>query len=136
MARIGLVTNTNTSLQKNVIALFLLKRNGSWWEYAKKKDTDTPLNPDSDGDGLNDGAEISANANPLHPDTDQDGIKDGSDIEPGNILSPNPEGFNLSITSDFSDPDVNDGDYSTGDTVHILVWTDRVDMSNFNSKKT
>lgn len=41
-----------------------------------------PTNPDTDGDGLSDGAEVKrpeGATNPLHPDTDQDGLLDGEE---------------------------------------------------------
>ncbi|MFQ5884850.1 MAG: hypothetical protein ACE5IO_07095, partial [Thermoplasmata archaeon] len=39
------------------------------------------LNPDSDGDGEEDGAEVSDSTNPLNPDTDGDGLLDGNDFD-------------------------------------------------------
>ncbi len=58
--------------------------------------TTNPLNPDTDGDGLTDGAE-DANGNglinsgetdPNNPDTDGDGVQDGSDIAPLDPCTP------------------------------------------------
>jgi hypothetical protein len=50
-----------------------------------------PNNPDSDGDGLNDGDEVNKyHTNPLLADTDGDGIPDGVEIQTGsNPLDPN-----------------------------------------------
>jgi hypothetical protein len=43
-----------------------------------------PTNPDTDGDGLLDGAEVKVHfTNPLNPDTDQDGLFDGREVELG-----------------------------------------------------
>jgi hypothetical protein len=43
-----------------------------------------PSNPDTDGDGLNDGDEVNVHGtNPFFPDTDQDGLTDGREIELG-----------------------------------------------------
>jgi len=42
-----------------------------------------PRVPDTDGDGLNDGAEIQAGTNPLNADTDRDGMPDGWEIANG-----------------------------------------------------
>jgi outer membrane protein OmpA-like peptidoglycan-associated protein len=40
-----------------------------------------PLNPDTDGDGLNDGEEVNVyRTDPLNPDTDGDGLKDGDEV--------------------------------------------------------
>ncbi|MFO7445120.1 MAG: OmpA family protein [Ignavibacteriaceae bacterium] len=40
-----------------------------------------PKNPDSDGDGLKDGEEVTQyKTNPLNPDTDADGLKDGEEV--------------------------------------------------------
>lgn len=44
-------------------------------------DTD-PLNPDTDGDGLLDGAEVNTHGtDPLDPDTDNDGLTDGQEVK-------------------------------------------------------
>ncbi len=41
-----------------------------------------PNNPDSDGDGLKDGAEfLTYNTNPLNPDSDEDGLTDSEEIK-------------------------------------------------------
>ena len=43
-----------------------------------------PLNPDTAGDGLADGAEVlNHKTNPLNPDTDGDGVKVGAEIDAG-----------------------------------------------------
>ncbi|MBI5285723.1 MAG: thrombospondin type 3 repeat-containing protein, partial [Chloroflexi bacterium] len=48
--------------------------------FVNYTDTGTsPLNPDSDADGLNDGAELVAGTNPLVGDTDGDALLDGVD---------------------------------------------------------
>lgn len=40
-----------------------------------------PVNPDTDGDGLNDGAEVNTyHTHPLNPDTDGDGLVDGAEV--------------------------------------------------------
>lgn len=78
---------------------------------------------DPDKDGLYAYCEVRAGTDPLHPDTDRDGINDAVDTEPLNQFAPNSNGFNLSVTADFSDPDVQDGIYKVGDKVNIRVWT-------------
>jgi len=45
------------------------------------------LDPDSDNDGLLDGAELQLGTDPLNPDTDGDGILDG--VDPTPLGSPN-----------------------------------------------
>ncbi len=49
---------------------------------SKEKEIGTdPRNPDTDGDGLNDGEEFhSYKTDPLNPDTDGDGLKDGDEV--------------------------------------------------------
>ena len=42
-----------------------------------------PLVADTDGDGLNDGAEVSAGSNPFDTDTDSDGMPDGWEVQYG-----------------------------------------------------
>jgi hypothetical protein len=42
-----------------------------------------PNNPDSDGDGLSDGVEVSNRMNPLDPDMDRDGVSDGQEVQQG-----------------------------------------------------
>ncbi|MDH5710644.1 MAG: hypothetical protein OEZ15_03130, partial [Gammaproteobacteria bacterium] len=89
--------------------------------------------PDSDNDGIFTIDEIALDLNPLHPDTDWDGINDGNDIDPANILSPNSEGWNLSITNDYSDPDSPEGIYPQGITLNILIWTDQLDLNTIRT---
>ena len=91
---------------------------------------------DPDNDGLFSYCEVRAGTNALHPDTDKDGVKDGADVEPTNFLAPNADGFNLSIMSDFNDPEVIDGTYSTGDKVNIRMWSSAksVDWSRLNAR--
>ena len=46
----------------------------------KEMGTD-PFNPDTDSDGLTDGAELTTHrTDPLNPDTDMDGVKDGVEV--------------------------------------------------------
>lgn len=49
-------------------------------EFANGTD---PQNPDSDDDGLNDGAEALAGTDPKNPDSDGDGLKDGDEAAAG-----------------------------------------------------
>ena len=49
-------------------------------EYNGGVNSTDPNNPDTDGDGLNDGAEIAAGTNPNKPDTDGDSVNDGDEV--------------------------------------------------------
>ena len=40
-----------------------------------------PTNPDTDGDGINDGDEVGQGYPPTDPDADKDGLKDGTEID-------------------------------------------------------
>ena len=42
-----------------------------------------PSNPDTDGDGLNDGDETETGSDPSNPDSDGDGINDGDEVDNG-----------------------------------------------------
>lgn len=61
---------------------------------------------DSDGDGLIDGAEISAGSDPFDPDTDDDGVSDGADPDP--------------LDADTDGDGVSDGVDALGDAVGAL----------------
>jgi hypothetical protein len=67
-----------------------------------------PDNPDTDGDGLNDGEEVNTNnTNPLESDTDGDGFNDGFEV--ANAAS----GFDPLVDDSTEDPDgdgLNNGD--------------------------
>ena len=55
------------------------------WTTGSKtvvRETD-PLRQDSDGDGVFDGAEVTAGTDPLHTDTDRDGLRDGDEAGRG-----------------------------------------------------
>ncbi len=46
-----------------------------------------PFNPDTDGDGLRDGEELTVGTSPIFPDTDGDGLRDGDEVH---VLGSNP----------------------------------------------
>ena len=50
---------------------------------ARVGDSTDPLNPEFDGDGLNDGDEETNGSDPNDDDTDNDGNNDGDEIENG-----------------------------------------------------
>lgn len=54
-----------------------LNASGIFYNESIIKAYTDPLNPDSDGDGLNDGNEVKVHGtNPLNPDSDEDGLSD------------------------------------------------------------
>jgi outer membrane protein OmpA-like peptidoglycan-associated protein len=57
-------------------------KDGDGLTKSEEKELGTdPNNPDTDGDALNDGAEVRTNfTNPKNPDTDGDGLKDGEEV--------------------------------------------------------
>jgi len=57
-------------------------KDGDGLTKSQEKEIGTdPNNPDSDGDGLNDGEEFKTYfTNPLNPDSDGDGLKDGQEV--------------------------------------------------------
>jgi uncharacterized repeat protein (TIGR02543 family) len=71
---------------------------GKWYDYRATTTRDgyilesgystNQLDPDTDGDGLNDGAEHAAGSNPFLPDTDGDGLTDSQEI---NLTGTNPK---------------------------------------------
>ncbi|MCX6879168.1 MAG: lectin-like protein [Verrucomicrobia bacterium] len=88
---------------------------GKWYDYRGVTTRDgyiletgystDPTKADTDGDGINDGAEITAGLNPLVADTDGDGLSDGQEV---NLTHTNPKlaDSNGNGTSDaLEDPD-------------------------------
>ena len=86
-----------------------------------------PLNPDTDGDGLGDGAESGVGTAPLNPDSDGDGMNDGwenqhdgfnpnvdnsTDANPDNDLDADPDGDGLT-NGDESEAGTNPGEPDT-----------------------
>jgi len=57
-------------------------KDGDGLTLREEKELGTdPMNPDTDGDGLNDGAEVKQyNTDPKNPDSDGDGLKDGEEV--------------------------------------------------------
>jgi outer membrane protein OmpA-like peptidoglycan-associated protein len=76
-------------------------RDGLLTKEEKPIGTD-PLNPDTDGDGLNDREEVKGyKTNPLKPDTDGDGLKDGGEVK---VYATDP------LNPDSDADDLSDGD--------------------------
>lgn len=59
---------------------------------AEIEDGTDPLDPDSDDDGMNDGDEHAVGTDPHDPDSDDDGDVDGEDDDPANELRSSLEG--------------------------------------------
>ncbi|MDP2959228.1 MAG: thrombospondin type 3 repeat-containing protein [Longimicrobiales bacterium] len=59
-----------------------------------------PDNPDTDGDGLNDGDEVAGGTNPNNPDTDGDGVPDGQDEFPLDPTRGNPDSDGDGVSDD------------------------------------
>jgi hypothetical protein len=78
-----------------------------------------PGNADTDGDGVNDGAEVNRPAgatNPLNPDTDQDGLRDGAETGTGVFVNANNTGSNPLVAD-------SDGD-TFADGLEVLYASD------------
>jgi len=96
-----------------------------------------PCNPDSDGDGLTDGEEITPGADgfitdPLDPDTDGDGVNDGAEVAAGAhpvdpSITPVPEtvkiGPDLRINSASDEPD---SSLAWTGSEFAMAWSDDV----------
>ena len=90
-----------------------------------------PDNPDTDGDGLNDGDEVNTqNTDPINPDTDSDGLSDGAEIAAGaDPLNPDTDGDGLSdgdeVNTHNSDPLKPDtDDDGVSDAVEVFLNCD------------
>jgi FG-GAP repeat protein/thrombospondin type 3 repeat protein len=77
-----------------------------------------PLDPDSDDDGLNDGAEVAAGTNPCNPDTDGDGLFDGTEVGTAQAGCPNP------LNPDSDEDGLSDGAEVAGGTNPCAADTD------------
>jgi uncharacterized repeat protein (TIGR02543 family) len=90
---------------------------GKWYDYRATTTRDgyilesgystNPLDPDTDDDGLNDGAEYAAGSNPFVTDTDGDGLTDSQEV---NLTETNPtlldsDGDGLNDAADDQDGD-------------------------------
>ena len=92
-----------------------------------------PKIADTDGDGLNDGAEIAAGANPLVADTDGDGYYDGYEVSTGYspiAASSTPEGLSFiriipasnPVSVEFSFSAANGVSYRIEDSTDLQHW--------------
>jgi len=103
----------------------------------KQWETD-PLDPDSDGDGLNDGDEIKKFAtNPLDPDSDSDGLNDGNEIN----LATDPldsdsdsdglnDGDEINLATDPLDPDSDSDGLNDGNEIKLATNPLKQDTDN------
>jgi hypothetical protein len=90
-------------------------------EYHGGVNSTNPLNPDSDGDGLLDGAELTAGTNPNNSDTDLDGLTDAREI-------------GLGTTPGFSGQD-SDGD-GFGDSIEVLYGSNPTNATSMPDLST
>jgi outer membrane protein OmpA-like peptidoglycan-associated protein len=105
----GLTTGRNDSYWNASLGLFWIGTSGSadadndgLTNDQEKEFGTNPNNPDTDGDGLNDGAEVNVHhTNPLKADTDGDGLSDYAEI---NTHHTNP------LKADTDGDGLNDGD--------------------------
>ncbi|MBP5226285.1 MAG: hypothetical protein J6336_02765, partial [Kiritimatiellae bacterium] len=96
-----------------------------------------PADPDSDGDGLEDGEELALGTDPLDPDTDGDGLEDGEEVSLGtDPLDPDTDSEGLddeeevTLGTDPLLPDT-DGDGLT-DAEEVALGTDPLDPDTDN----
>ncbi len=88
-----------------------------------------PWDPDSDDDGLDDGAEIEAGTDPTDPDSDGDGILDGAEVDAGsdpNDADSDDDGLTDAeeSTHGTSPTDADSDDDGLDDGVEVGVGTD------------
>jgi M6 family metalloprotease-like protein len=86
--------------------------------------------PDLDGDGSYGYCETIAGTDPGHPDTDHDGVMDGADSNPLDLFDPYPEGLNLASDAEFAQAT---SSYSSDDILHILAWSNLVEAGANNT---
>lgn len=85
-----------------------------------------PLNADTDGDGVSDGAEVAAGTDPMNVDSDGDGVGDNVDgfpLDPGETADHDGDGI-----GDNADPD--DDNDGVSDDVEAAAGTDPLDADS------
>lgn len=89
-----------------------------------------PRNPDTDGDGVDDGDEIANNTDPLNPDTDGDGIIDGEEDHNGDGV---PDGEE---NDDEWDWDPSENDDETSDSDDLWDWGEPDNDTDYSGSYT
>jgi hypothetical protein len=85
--------------------------------------TSDPTNADTDSDGLNDGAEVTAGTSPVLADTDSDGLSDGVETGSGTFVDASNTGTDPLVAD-------TDGD-GTADGAEVEENTDPTDILDF-----
>jgi len=97
------------------------------------------LDPDSDGDGLDDGEELSYGTDPADPDTDNDGIPDGEEVDAGTDPTSSEDADNDGMADDWEkrygvdDPDADPDHDNKTNREEFIEGTDPTRAGNGTS---
>ncbi len=121
-------TTVSGSIAVRVIAATLDTDNDGLVDVAEICTHGTsPTNPDTDGDGVRDGNEVTLGTNPLNPDSDGDGINDGVETNGGQPINSDGSGPIDALDLDSDDdsiPDSVEGGTANTDGDALPNWRD------------